>query len=248
MWRTGEADCWHNVGELDDMAPDRREAILAWLAGHPEHKAARRMTRREVWARAAAGLRRIPLIELPQLLDESDARLVTVRPNGTLGFQDQFYYGADEVLYHAQCRTREGFRSALVPGQTYALFGTPYHQDAVIVDRESGKTIGLAPSYKRAPIADREAVIRAAGAQNADLARKLMPVRGRHQLEAEARMALVGRNADILAGRVEAPADGDEWPVAVIEDLAGGRVPGGDEEGADGDAQDEALAMIDQCR
>lgn len=249
MWRTGEADCWHPVGELDDMAPDRREAILAWLSGHPEHKAARRMTRREVWASGAAMLRRIPMIELPQLLDESDAKIVTVRPNGTLGFQDQFYYGADDVLFHAQCRDRNGFRQALVPGQTYALFSTPYHQDAVIVDRESGKTVGVAPSYKRAPIYDRQAVLRAAGEQNADLARKMMPVRGRHQQEAEARMALIGRNADVFAGRVSVPSAVGDGPVCDLDALTDGRVPGHDEETwADGDAQDDALAVIDQCR
>lgn len=247
MWRTGDTDCWHPVRELDDMAPDRREAILAWLAGHPEHKASRRMTRREVWARGQSLLRRIPMIELPMLLDETDARMVTVRPNGTIGFQDQFYYGGDEVLFHAQCRDRNGFRCALVPGQSYALFGTPYHADAVIVDRESGKTVGVAPNYKRAPIYDREAIIRAAGAQNADLASKMMPVRGRHQQEAEARMALIGRNADVFAGRVAVPSAVGDGPVCELEDLTDGRVPERYEDGADGDAQDEALAMIEQC-
>jgi hypothetical protein len=187
------------------------------------------------------------MIELPMLLDETDARMVTVRPNGTIGFQDQFYYGGDEVLFHAQCRDRNGFRCALVPGQSYALFGTPYHADAVIVDRESGKTVGVAPNYKRAPIYDREAIIRAAGAQNADLASKMMPVRGRHQQEAEARMALIGRNADVFAGRVAVPSAVGDGPVCELEDLTDGRVPERYEDGADGDAQDEARAMIEQC-
>jgi hypothetical protein len=135
-----------------------------------------------------------------------------------------------------------------VPGQSYALFGTPYHADAVIVDRESGKTVGVAPNYKRAPLYDREAIIRAAGAQNADLASKMMPVRGRHQLEAEARMALIGRNADVFAGRVAVPSAVGDGPVCELEDLTDGRVPERDEDGADEDAQDEALAMIEQCR
>ena len=33
-----------------------------------------------------------------------------------------------------------------------------------------------------------------------------MPVRGRHQREAEARLAMIGQNADILAGRAGLPA------------------------------------------
>jgi hypothetical protein len=45
--------------------------------------------------------------------------------------------------------------------------------------------IGLAPAYKRAPLYDRDAIIRSAGKQNEDLARKLMPIRGRHQEEVQ---------------------------------------------------------------
>ncbi len=71
-----------------------------------------------------------------------------------------------------------------------------------MVDPEDGRVVGVAPAYKRAPICDREAILRAAGEQNADLARKMLPVRGRHQQEAEARLAMIGRNADVLSGRV----------------------------------------------
>jgi len=145
----------------------------------------------------------------------------TVKKNGTFGFVDQFYYGPDEVIFHATCRTRAGFQAALVPSREYVFFGTPMHAEGgVVVDKESGKVIGVAPAYKRAPVYDREAIIRAAGKQNEDLARKMMPIRGRHQQEAEQRLALIGRNTDVLAGRVRADRTGGrDVPEGTIDDL-----------------------------
>ena len=206
-WRLNEHDHWKPVSDLDDIAGDERDAILAYLRAHPEHKAVRRMSRREVWTAGQRNLVRIPVYELPLMLADEDARRVRVRPDGTLGFRDQFYYGADEVLYHATCVDRRGYRQALVPGSEYLLWTTPYHRDgAVISDIASAAVIGLAPAYKRVPIADRDALIRAAGAQNADLARKLLPIRGRHQAEAEQRMARIGANADALREAAAQPA------------------------------------------
>jgi len=205
VWRLSDTDEWKPVSALYDMGDDQqRDAVLAFLQAHPEHRGNRRMTRREVWNSGKADLVRVPLFELPLLLDpDKDARVVRVKKDGTFGFSDQYYYGQDEIIYHAACRTRLGFRAALIPGREYIFYGTPYHTDAgVIVDPESGKVIGLAPVYTRAPIYDREAIIRAAGKQNEDLARKMMPFRGRHQQEAEQRLALIGRNADVLSGRL----------------------------------------------
>jgi len=107
-------------------------------------------------------------------------------------------------IYHATCKTRAGYQAALVPGREYVFFGTPLHAEGgVVVEPESGKVIGVAPTYKRAPIYDREAILRAAGAQNADLAAKLLPIRGRHQQEAEQRLALIGHNADVLSRKTK---------------------------------------------
>jgi hypothetical protein len=204
VWRLSEQDPWHTAGELYDIAGDQRDAILAWLQAHPEHRGVQKMTKREVWTAGARKLIRVPIFELPMLLDETDARRVRVLKNGTFGFQDAFYYGPDDVIFHATCVTRQKFQHALVPDREYLIFDTPYHTDGcVVVDPESGKTIGMAPAYRRAPVLDRQAIEAAMGAQNADLARKMMPIRGRHQAEAEARMALIGHNAEVLRGEGE---------------------------------------------
>ncbi len=227
VWRMSDTDRWRPVGELDDMNDTRRAAIMAFLQSHPQHIWNRSMTRREAWYKGVRNLIKIPLIELPLLLDDrpvkegGDARTVTVKKNGTFGFVDQFYYGPDEVIYHATCKTRAGYQAALVPGREYLFFGTPVHHDGgVIVEPESGKVVGVAPAYKRAPVYDREAILRAAGAQNADLAAKLLPIRGRHQQEAEQRLALIGQNTDVLAGRVRTDRTcGRDVPEGTIDDL-----------------------------
>jgi len=185
------------------------------------------MTRREAWYKGVRNLIKIPLVELPLLLDDrpwkegGDARTVTVKKNGTFGFVDQFYYGPDEVPYHATCTPRAGFQAALVPGREYIFFGTPLHAEGgVVVDPDSGHVVGVAPAYKRAPVYDREAILRAAGQQNADLASKLLPIRGRHQQEAEQRLALIGQNTDVLAGRVKVDRTGGrDVPEGTIDDL-----------------------------
>lgn len=219
VWRMSETDRWHPVSELDDMNDTQRAAIMAFLQSHPQHVWNRAMTRREAWYKGVRNLIKIPLIELPLMLDDrpwkagGDARTVTVKKNGTFGFVDQFYYGPDEVIYHATCKTRAGYQAALVPGRDYLFFGTPVHPDGgVIVEPESGKVIGVAPAYKRAPVYDREAILRAAGDQNADLAAKMLPIRGRHQQEAEQRLALIGNNASVLSrkGAVAAEAETEE--------------------------------------
>jgi len=218
VWRMNESDRWHPIAELEDMNDTQRAAIMAYLQSHPQNVWNRAMTRREAFFKGQASMIRVPLIELPLMLDDrpwkqgGDARPITVKKNGTFGFVDQFYYGPDEVVYHATCRTRAGFQAALIPGREYIFFGTPLHAEGgIIVDKESGKVIGIAPTYKRAPTCDREAILRAAGDQNADLAAKMMPIRGRHQMEAEQRLALIGNNTDVMAGRVERPdlTDGD---------------------------------------
>jgi hypothetical protein len=221
-----EGERWRPISELQDMEGPERDDILRHLAVCPAHKMIRRMTRREAYNAGSHKLVRIPMFELPMMLDErlikegGDARLITVRKGGVFGFNDEFYYGGDEVLFHATIKTRTGFQHALVPGQEYVFFGTPYHTEGgVICDKESGNVIGLAPAYKRAATYDREAVLRAAGAQNADLAAKLLTFRGRHQPEAKQRLAMIGQNVDLLkqanGGAADPIVDCDDIPDAM---------------------------------
>jgi hypothetical protein len=222
VWRLSESDAWRPLAELDRLGDDERLAVMAYLSAHPEHRGVRRQTRREAWLSGCAKLIRVPISELPMLLEDADSRRVTVRKDGTFGFRDQFYYGPDEIIYHAVCRGRAGFQHALVPGREYVFWGTPYHQEGgVVCDPESGKVVGLAPAYKRAPYYDLDAIHAAAGAQNHDLAVKMLPVRGRHQREAEARMELLGHNADVLRAAMAAGFSNGA-PGAAVPALAAG--------------------------
>jgi len=218
MWRMDESMPWQPWEMIEQMPEDKRAAVMAFLSVNRQLVGSLPMSRREAWTAGAGALIRVPLINLPLLLDERDAYDVRVAQDGTFGFSDKFYWGRDKRHYHATCTNRAGFQQRLQPGRTYMFFTTPYHQDGVVVDRESGDILGVAPFYNRAPIYDRQAVIEAAGAQNHDLARKLMPVRGRHQQEAEARLELIGHNADVLAGRKLPPLPQIET-TATIDDL-----------------------------
>jgi len=206
VWRYDETDRWRARDELYAMEPVKRRAVLALLDQRPELVMNRRMSRREAWEAGKGKLVRASIFDLPMMLDERDARIVTVRKNGIIGFSDEFLYGQDEVLFYAQYTDMSGWIDRLSPGRQVMLWTTPWHESAVLSDPADGKIIGKVDLYKRAPLYDRDAVIRAAGKQSEDLARKSMPVRGRHQREAEARLAMIGQNADILAGRAGLPA------------------------------------------
>jgi hypothetical protein len=224
MWRFNEQDKWRMMDELLSMNTDQRKAIAAFLQACPEHRCVQRMTRREVYKANSANFVRIPIIELPQLLDDrlikkgGDARVITVHKDGIFSFNEKFYWGDQDQVFYATCKTRTGFQQALIPKRKYMFYITPYHQDGVIVDMESGKTIGVAPGYNRAPIYDRKAVLEAAGKQNADRARKLMPLHARSQKEAEKRIQRVIHNEDVISGRKQPPLPNVET-TATINDL-----------------------------
>lgn len=215
FYRLNESDPeWKPMSDFDNYPPEEREQFLAHISRNRDKKliANLQLTRREVWNMGVKDLIRIPLIDLPMLLDDrlisngGDAREITVHKNGTFEFQDKFYFGQEKQIFYATCTTRPGFQQSLIPGRKYLFFVTPYQAEGgVIVDRDSGNIIGVAPYYNKAPIYDRQAIMEKAGEQNHDLAVKMMPVRGRHQREAEARLQLIGHNADVFAGRKQPP-------------------------------------------
>ena len=104
-WRLSETDAWHDLAELKCMTEVQRDAILAFLQANPTCKRVRRMTRREVWTTGLSELIRIPMFELPQLLDNrlikdgGDVREVKIKKDGTFQFQDSFYYGDDAQVF-----------------------------------------------------------------------------------------------------------------------------------------------------
>ena len=198
-YRLGDDAPWTDAETLMDMAPAQAAAIAAFLAAHPQHRRRRYMTRREVWARGQADLVRVPLFEMAAFLAPADARECVVREDGTFAFRDALYYGRDEVVYRAEARDFHGAVRRFAPGTKLAVKWNPLVPDRVwILDRDSGATLGTAPLHARAPVYDKVAVERALGAQSHDLARKVLPVRGRHQREAEDRAARIALNAQLL--------------------------------------------------
>lgn len=190
---------WQNAEGLMDMAPDQANAIAAFLSAHPDCRRRRFMSRREVWAAGQNSLVKIPLWEMPAFLNPSDAREVVVSPDGTFAFRDALYFGRDEVVYKAQAKDQVGAIRRFAPGTRLTIKWNPLMPDQVwVIDRDSGNTIGMAPMLSRAPAYDQEAVKAAMGQQAHDLARKVLPVRGRHQREAEERAARIAVNAQLL--------------------------------------------------
>jgi len=179
---------------------ERVEAVSAWLKSRPECVRVRPLSRREMWTAGKKDLIQVQLMEMPAFLADSDAIELKVRDNGTIGFSNQLYYGRDEVIYRLdKLRTPAGFSARVAPRQNVWVKFNPLVPNWVyLLDKDSGATLGMAPILNRAPTYDKHAVEVAMGEQAADLARKLFPVRGRHQIEAEERVARVAHNQRVL--------------------------------------------------
>ena len=201
---------WHNVRELLDMAPDEARAIAAFLVTHRSNVRNRYMSRYEVWMAGQQEFIRTPLMEMPSFLDERDMIELTVRDNGTIDFCNGYFYGRDKMIYRVDAlRTPSGYAARIEPRSRQLVLYNPFTPDQVwIINRDNGSTIGMAPIHSRAPMMDKVAIERSMGVQSHDLARKVMPVRGRHMPEAVARAERMGRNQAALLGLAkELPLD-----------------------------------------
>lgn len=219
---------WHNARELLDMDETHAKAIAAFLAAHPDHVRNRWMSRYEVWMAGQVNLIRVPLMEMPAFLDERDMLELTVRDNGTVDFANGYFYGRDKMIYRVDAiKSPSGFVRRIAPREKVLAKYNPFTPDQIwIIDRESGATIGMAALHNRAPMMDRVEIERSLGTQSADLARKIMPVRGRHQAEAVDRAGRMARNQAALLGLGDAlPFDNSTVSAAQDDDGADDDVP-----------------------
>ena len=127
-----------------------------------------------------------------------------------------------------------------------ALFNPLMPEKIWLVDAGDGHTLGTCALFNRAPAYDRHAIEVAMGDQAADLAAKVLPIRGRHQAEAEGRAARMANNLSVMKAATEASArglkaDGEGY---ALEDLNGAAIRDEAKEDAAGENAD-ALAFLD---
>ena len=194
---------WSEVEQLLQGSEDEKLeafAISKLIGRNPALKRIRPMSRREVWMAGQADLVRVDDWYMPSFLDwEKDMIELRVRDNGLMGFKSDLYFGRDEMLYRAVVSTRAGYQQSLPVGVKVGAFFNPLMPEKVwLVSREDGRTIGTAKVFNRAPAYDRAAIERAMGDQAADLANKVLPIRGRHMGEALERAGRMANNLRVL--------------------------------------------------
>ena len=212
-WRlSATSNEWHDFGELESMSPDERAAIAAVVGRDARLRRVRPMSRFEAYREGLKGGEIVKVDDwyLPHFMDfEKDAIEVVVRKNGLVGFRDALLYGRDEMLYRAAVKTRAGWVQSFAPDtRVSALFNPMMPEKIWLVDRGDGHTLGTCPLYSRAPAYDRRAIEVAMGDQAADLAAKVLPVRGRHQAEAEERAGRMAENLRVMKEAAGAAARG----------------------------------------
>lgn len=208
---------WAEVEKL--MQGDQDEKLeafaIAKLVGrNAALKRVRPMSRREVWLAGQEDLVRVDDWYFPCFMDaEKDGIELTVRANGLMGFRNELFYGRDEMLYRAVIKNRAGWQQSMSPTmKMLALFNPLMPEKIWLIDKGDGHTLGTCALYNRAPAYDRHAIEIAMGDQSADLAAKVLPIRGRHQAEAERRAGRMAGNLRIIR---EAAAAKTEEPIRI---------------------------------
>ena len=245
---------WAEVEKLMGGDEDERlEAFaIAKLVGrNPALKRVRPMSRREVWLAGQKDLIRVDDWYLPHFMDlEKDAIELTVRHNGLMGFRNEMFYGRDEMLYRAIVKNHTGWTQSMSPtAKVWALFNPLMPEKLWLVDKGDGHTLGTCALFNRAPAYDRHAIEVAMGDQAADLAAKVLPVRGRHMGEALERAGRMAGNLRVMKEAKEAAArgpapDGEGYAFEELATSDAETSYGYDD--ADGTDNADALALVGQ--
>lgn len=256
-WRlSATSNEWRTAAELLEMGkedPEGARAVAAVIGRDPALRRVRPMSRFEAYQEGMRSGEIVKVDEwyLPHFMDvEKDAIEVTVRANGLIGFRNELLYGRDEMLYRAAAKNHAGWVQALPAGRKLlALFNPMMPEKIWLVDGADGHTLGTCPLFNRAPAYDRHAIEVAMGDQAHDLAAKVLPVRGRHQAEAEARAARMAENLRVMKEAAQGPKPTGEG--YSFEELNGADVSRRDAEGALGLSNDaaynaDALSFIDE--
>ena len=249
-WRlSATSNEWRTAAELLEMGkedPDGARAIAAVIGRDPALRRVRPMSRLEAYQEGirSGEIIRVDEWYLPHFMDvEKDAIEVTVRGNGLIGFRNELLYGRDEMLYRAAAKNHAGWVQALPTGRKLlALFNPMMPEKIWLVDGADGHTLGTCPLYSRAAAYDRHAIEAKMGEQSADLAAKVLPVRGRHQAEAEARAERMAWNLRVMKeAAVGAKPDGEGYSFEELNGASEG-VEACGSEGVNADA----LSFIDE--
>ena len=209
-WRLSpDSNDWHSENELYEMDEVDARAVAVVIGRDPALRRVRPMSRREAWLAGQSELIRVDDWYLPHFMDiEKDGIEVRVKESGLIGFRNELLYGRDEMLYRAQVKNRAGWLQSLAAGtKAYALYNPLMPEKIWLIDKGDGHTLGTCALFNRAPAYDRHAIEMAMGEQAKDLAAKVLPVRGRHQADAEARARRMADNLRVIKAAEAAKAD-----------------------------------------
>lgn len=223
-WRMSENDAWKPFESLVEESRGDKErawAIAKLVGGNPNLVRVRPMSRREAWLAGQRDLIRVDDWYMPFFLDiEKDAKLLTVRRDGTLGFQDELLFGRDEMIYRAQVKTKAGWEQALTPGRKVLAVYNPWMTEKIwLLDGEDGRIMGTCALFNKAPAYDRHAIEVAMGDQAHDLAQKVLPIRGRHMGEAIGRAARMASNLRVIKAAESARSAGPQFDQVEAADV-----------------------------
>ena len=252
-FRMSETAPWEPVASLANRAPEEAAAISAYLKGHPELMAMRKLSRREVWQRGQKDLVRLPLIDMPSFLDPRDAREAVVRNDGTIVFEDSLYFPGEKKIYQAMYKDRNGYPRRLAPGSKVWFYWNPLgnlaRQIWIAADDEDHSVLGIAPMLKTAYWSDPESIKVAMGQQQAFIAEVMADTRARAAESAAKALAKKEYNRNLLEAAKEAKSLSrvDSAEAVSFDELAGGNLQPVDNFEDNGEDEiDEAASFLER--
>jgi len=151
-----------------------------------------------------------------QVLPAALAREVTVR-NHRIEFEDQ-EIDPDGLRYGAAVSDTQGRHVILREGERFAAYINPLSPAQAHLTDAQGRYVGSALRVARAPRADRDAVMRAIGAEAQRQTERMMAYRDRHAGEAVQHAEMLERNRLVL--EIAEAVQGGRDPIQEEQDRA----------------------------
>ncbi len=195
------SDTWLSVQKMMDMSPEQIEATKAVIASNPMAlMRKRKMSRREVWKAGQKELIRWPIFDVPAFFDPRDSRTAKVRADGTIQFEDAFYYPGEKKSYMAVMTNRQGYPTRLVPGSEVRFYWAPIGKlaEQIWIVGNDETILGMCPLLKTAMWTDEESIKAAMGQKAHQIAELMQDTRARNTESRIAKEAAERANAALL--------------------------------------------------
>ncbi|PTY02602.1 hypothetical protein DB346_08620 [Verrucomicrobia bacterium LW23] len=194
-FRLGPGQDWQPMSALDEMPPNRRAAVEAYITLPGMHNV-RRKSRLEVYREGARDLVRVDMSAAWLILDQ-DAQPCTVTNRRLLEYTEN----KRKFHFIGPIRTASGQSIDLRRGATYRLVVNAFYPSKALVGDTDGRLLGVVDEWERKTRMDLDGLAHSYGRVAAATGDELADLERRHWDQADLKRRQEEHNARLFAGK-----------------------------------------------